>query len=207
MKRVTRRNLIWVVVAFVIVTGVLLSSFIKKDMGPCTKYKCDVKNFRLSTTINISKEGRNFAKVKGNILKFITDPLTMYDLNERKIAYASDAYHFIAQDSHLIYANDELPIEMVGRFKVFGEAYDIYDENQNKIAKVTFNAFNTKGRMYDREGTLIADYNSFFLFKDFNVRISEKCNLNEKAVLMIFCSYYSDQATDAKVAANQNSSK
>ena len=207
MKRVTRRNFIWAVVAIVVMTGVLFSSFIKKDMGSCTKYKCDVKNFRLSTTIEISKEGNNFAKVKGNILKFITDPLTMYDLNERKIAYAGDAYHFVAQDSHSIYANDESPTEMVWRFKFFGEAYDIYDENQNKIAKVTFNVFNTKGRMYDTEGNLIADYNSFFLFKDFNVRISEKCKLNEKTVLMIFCSYYSDQAADAKIATNKTSSK
>ena len=54
-------------------------------MGACTKYKCDVKNFRLATTIDISKEGKDFAKIKGNILKLITDPLTMYDLNERKI--------------------------------------------------------------------------------------------------------------------------
>lgn len=202
MKKVTRRNLICVVVAFVVVIGVLLSFFSKKDIGTCTKYKCDVKNFRLSTTINISKEGENFAKIKGNILKFITDPLTMYDSNERKIAYAGDTYHFIAQDSHSIYVNDESLIEMVGRFKLFGEAYDIYDENQNKIAKVTFNFFNTKGKMYDIEGNLIADYNSFLLFKDFNVRISDKCDLNEKAVLMIFCSYYSDQAADAKASSN-----
>lgn len=207
MKKVTRRSFIWAVIAIVVVASVLFSSFIKKDMGACTKYKCDVKNFRLSTTINISKEGKKFVQVKGNILKFITDPLTMYDLNERKIAYAGDTYHFVAQDSHSIYVNDEAPIEMVGRFKIFGEAYDIYDENQNKIAKVTFNVFNTKGRMYDREGNLIADYSSFFLFKDFNVRISEKCNLNEKDVLMIFCSYYSDQATDSKVTTDQNSSK
>lgn len=203
MERVTRRKLICVIFV-VVVLGLLLLSCIKKDIGPCTKYKCDVKNFRLSTTINISKEGENFAKVKGNILKFITDPLTMYDSNERKIAYAGDAYHFITQDSHSIYVNDENPVEMVGLFKIFGEAYDIYDANQNKIAKVTFNLFNTKGKMYDTQGNLIADYNSFFLFKDFNVRISEKCDLDEKAVLMIFCSYYSDQAADEKASSSSN---
>ena len=42
MKKVTRRNLICVVVAFVVVIGVLLSFFSKKDIGTCTKYKCDV---------------------------------------------------------------------------------------------------------------------------------------------------------------------
>ncbi len=204
MKRETKRNLICVILVFVVV-GVILLSGRKEDIGPCTEYNCDVKNFRLSTTINISKENENFCKVKGNILKFITDPLTMYDLNNKKIAYAGDAYHFITQDSHAVYVNNEASIEMVGLFKLFGEAYDIYDENQNKVAKVTFNWFNTNGKMYDMEGNLIADYNSKFLFKDFDVRISEKCDLNEKAVLMIFCSYYSDQAADAASSSSSSS--
>lgn len=203
MRKVSKRKLIYVTMVAVALV-VLLLSCTKKDIGACTEYKCDVKNFKLSTTIDILKENENFAKVKGNILKIVTDPLTMYDMNERKIAYAGDAYHFIAQDSHSIYVNDENPVEMVGLFKIFGEAYDIYDVNQNKIAKVTFNLFNTKGKMYDTQGNLIADYNSFFLFKDFNVRISEKCDLDEKAVLMIFCSYYSDQAADAKASSSSN---
>lgn len=206
MKKVAIRNLTYgmLVVAIIVIVIALFSNH-KADMGTCTNYKCDVKNFKLSTTINISKEDENFAKVKGNILKFITDPLTMYDLSEKKIAYAGDAYHFISQDSHSIYVDNEEPIEMVGLFKVFGEAYDIYDANQNKIAKVTFNYFNTKGEMYDTEGNLIADYNSNFFFNDFDIRISEECNLDEKAVLMIFCSYYSDQSADAKASSDSSS--
>lgn len=203
MKRGFIRNLICGILLVVIV-GIALFFNNKADIGECINYKCDVKNFRLSTTINISKEGENFAKVKGNILKFITDPLTMYDLRENKIAYAGDAYHFIAQDSHSIYMNSEEPLEMVGLFKIFGEAYDIYDADQNKIAKVTFNYFNTNGEMYNMEGKLIADYNSNFFFNDFDVRILEECNLDEKAVLMIFCSYYSDHSADSKTSSSSS---
>lgn len=85
-----------IVVAICLLVGaVVVLSGEKKDIGPCTEYECDVKNLRLSTTIEIDKENEDFAKVKGNILKFVTDPLTMYDLNENKTAYADDSYHFI----------------------------------------------------------------------------------------------------------------
>ena len=203
MKKEAIRNLICGIL-FVVIIGVALFSNHKADIGDSTNYKCDVKNFRLSTTINILKENEDFVKVKGNILKFITDPLTMYDLSDNKIGYAGDAYHFITQDSHSIYVEDEETLEMVGLFKVFGEAYDIYDINQNKIVTVTFNYFNTNGEMYDIEGNLIADYNSNFFFNDFDVRISKECTLDEKAVLMIFCSYYSDQAADAKASSSNS---
>ena len=169
----------------------------KKDIGPCTEYKCDVKNLRLSTTIEIDKEGENFATVNGEILKFVTDPLTMYNLNKNKIAYADDSYHLISQDSHSIYVDGVFSVEMVGLVKLFGESYDIYNKDGEKVANVTFNTFNTNGKMYDTNGNLIADFNSKFFFNDFDVRISEECTLDEKTVLMIFCSYYSDQSADS----------
>lgn len=162
-----------------------------------TDYKCDVKVLALSTKIEIDKEGEEFAKVKGNIFKYVTDPLTMYDMSGNKVAYAGDDYHFIAQDSHLIFVDGAFICEMVGLVDWFGESYDIYDKEQNKIANVTFNYFNTSGQMYDTGGTLIAEYRSKYFFNDFYIRISEKCNLDEKTVLMIFCSYYSDQLYDA----------
>ena len=164
--------------------------------GPHTEYKCDVKNLRLSTTIKIEKENEDFAKVKGNIFKFVTDPLTMFDMQENKIAYAGDAYHFIAQDSHTIFVENELRIEMVGLIDLFGESYDLYNADQEKIAKVNFNMFNTKGKVYDAENNLIADYRSKLLFNDFKVRIAENCSLDDKTLLMMFCSYYSDQHAD-----------
>jgi len=185
--------------AIVVVISICLAFFLsgnKKDIVTSTEYECDVKNFKLSTTIEIEKENEDFAKVKGDILRLVEDPLTMYDLEENIISYASDKYHFIAQDSHSIYVGDEISVEMVGRFKIFGESYDIYI-GEEKIGNVTFNAFNTNGEMYDEEGNLMADFNSKLYMKDFDVRITDKCKLDEKTVLMIFCSYYSDQAADA----------
>lgn len=180
---------------------VLIGAFVlfgnKKDIGPCTEYKCDVKNLHLATTIDIDKEEKAFAKVKGNIFKFVTDPLTMYDLDENKLAYAGDEYHFIAQDSHSIFVNGKVTAEMVGRVKIFGESYDIYNGDGEKIANVTFDTFNTNGEMYDVDGNLIADFNSKIYFKDFEVRILENCPMDENTVLMIFCSYYSDRSADS----------
>lgn len=183
------------VILFILLGGIFTSK--KNNIGPCTEYQCDVKNLRLSTTIEIDKEDEYFAKVKGNILRFVTEPLTMYDAEEQKMAYAGDAYHFIAQDAHSIYLDDELSIEMVGLVDFIGDSYDIYNGDSEKIANVTFNLFNTKGEMYDVNGTLIADFHSKVLFKDFDVRISEDCTMDEKTVLMIFCSYYSDRIADS----------
>lgn len=194
--KVVRRIVCVVVVCFLLI-GVFVLSGSKKDIVPCTEYKCDVKNLRLSTTIEIDKEGENFATVNGEILKFLTDSLTMYDLNKNKIAYADDSYHLISQDSHSIYVDGIFSVEMVGLVKLFGESYDIYNKDGEKVANVTFNTFNTNGKMYDTNGNLIADFNSKFFFNDFDVRISEECTLDEKTVLMIFCSYYSDQSADS----------
>ncbi len=184
-------------VILVLLLGSFIYSFIRNDIGPCTKYKFDVKNFHLSTTIEIDKDGKDFAKISGNIFKFVTDPLTMYDSNGNKIAYAGDEYHFIAQDSHSIYLNNELTVEMVGCVDFFGETYDIYNGNHEKIARVSFNKLNTKGKMYDTDDNLIADYNSILFLNDFDVRICDGCEIDENVILMIFGSYYSDYKSDS----------
>lgn len=201
------------VICFCIFGGVLLVTLIiaiitvlnanNEFEGTYTEYNCDVKNFKMATTINIEKEDKEFVKVKGNVWTFVTDPLTMYDKDDKKVAHAGDAYHFVAQDSHTIYVGNNFTCEMVGLVDLWGESYEIYDQEQNKIAKVTFNGTNTSGQMYDMEDNLIADYSSNFFFNDFKVRISEKCELDEKTVLLIFCSYYSDQSYDAQ-ASNSN---
>lgn len=194
MKKNKGRIILVVLICLFLLGGLLTN---KQKMSDYTEYKCDVKSLRLSTKIDIDKDNEEFVKVKDNIFKVITDPLKMYDLNEKQIAYADDTYHFIAQDSHSIFVNGNLSAEMVGLVKLFGEEYEIYNENGEKVANVTFNMFNTNGNMYDMEGNLIADFNSKFFFNDFDVRITKDCNLDEKTVLMIFCSYYSDQKADS----------
>lgn len=199
-----------IVIAIVVVllVGLIASCFIRPDMGDCTEYKFDVKHFlRVATTIEIEKSGESYAKVQGNIWKFVEDPLTMYDTNGNKLAYAGDEYHLIAQDSHSIFVNNSLAAEMVGRVNLFGETYDIYNASQEKIARVTINMINTKGKMYDADGNLVADYRSFPLCKDFDVRIAEDCELDENVVLMIFSSYYSDYKADSQSSSNHRSSK
>lgn len=195
-----------VVLAVIFFGRILLFSGAPEDIGPCTEYQCDVKLFHFATTIEIDKEYEDFATVSGDIFRFVTDPLTMYDLERNKVAYAGDSYHFIAQDSHTIYVNGNLSAEMVGLFKLFGEAYDIYNNSGDKIAYVSFNQFNTYGSMYDMEDNIIADFHSFPLFNDFNVRITEDCPLDEKTVLMIFSSYYSDQSADSASSTHSSSS-
>ena len=161
-----------------------------------TLYTCDVKNFELSTAIEISKNGESYVKVKGNIFTYVTDPLTMYDMAGNKVAYAGDDYHFVAQDSHSIFVDGMFTCELVGLVDWFGESYEIYDKDQNKIASVNFDYHNTSGQMHDTEGNLIAEFSSIYFFNVFEVRISDKCKLDDKTVLMIFCSYYSDYSYD-----------
>lgn len=192
------RNFRKIIFGLIIIISCAIFSRCTPQMGEHIKYDCDVKNFRLSTTIKIDKENEDFAEIKGNIFKIVTDPLTMYDLDGNRIAYAGDAYRFIAQDSHAIFTNNVGSVEMVGLIELFGEDYDIYDFDGEKIAKVKFNMFDTSGKMYDIDGNLIADYESFIFFNDYNVRISKECNIDENTVLMIFASYYSDQNYDSK---------
>lgn len=199
-KKVMRTvmSVLAIVITIVLVVAIITISGKGKNIGACIEYQCDVKNLRLSTTIEIEKENEEFAEIKGDILKFITDPLTMYDKSGNKLAYASDSYHLISQDSHSVYVNGEISIEIVGLFELLGEEYEIYDKSGKQVAYATFNALNTKGELYDMDNNLIADYNSKLLFNDFNVRITDDCELDEKTVLMLFASYYSDQAADSK---------
>lgn len=186
-----------IVITIAIVCGVIFVISGNSDAeGPHIEYKCDVKSLSLSTQIDIEKDGEDFAYVKGNLLRFVTDPLTMYDTSDNEVAHAGDDYHLIAQDSHAITVDGVVVAEMVGLVDFFGESYDIYGVDGEQVADVSFNLLNTTGKMYDMEGTLIADLNSKLFFNDFNVRIYEECQLDEKTVLMIFCSYYSDQKFD-----------
>ena len=194
MKKETKRLKFYLIIfAVIVVLGIIFSG---SKIGPHTKYDCDVKNLRLSTDIEISSEGEDICQVSGNIFRIVEDPLTMKDDDGNKLAYAGDDYHLISQDSHAIIVDGVVTAEMVGRFDLFGNTYDIYNTDGEKIAKAKFNWFDTSGELTDTDGNLIAEYNSFVLFKDFDVRVSDECPLDHTTVLMIFCSYYSDKAYD-----------
>ena len=55
---------------------------------------------------------------------------------------------------------------------------------------------NNEKYIYDTNGKLIATYGSFVLFNDFTIKISNESTIDPNTLLMIFCSYYSDQAYD-----------
>lgn len=163
---------------------------------PHTEYECDVQSLNLNTEIHIKKGDEDFATVSGDVFRFVEDPLTMYDASGDKVAYAGDAYHFVAQDSHTIYVNNKLTVELVGLVDFWGNSYEIYDSEGKKVGTAEFNGMDTDGNIYNAEGELIADYSRKMLFNDFQVRISEDCEFDEKTVLMIFASYYSDKNYD-----------
>ena len=182
-----------VLVAVVFIAGLIMTP---KSIDNYVQYDCDVKNLRLSTDIQISSNNQKVGSVTGNIFRIVEDPLTMSDTEGNKMAYAGDDYHFIAQDSHAIIVGDTVTAEMVGLWDLFGETYDIYNTDGEKIARAEFNYLNTAGEIYDADGTLIATYGSFVFFNDFTVKISNDSEIDPTTLLMIFCSYYSDQSYD-----------
>lgn len=187
------------IIAFVtLLVVVLIAGLIMKpkSIDNYVQYDCDVKVLRLSTDIKITSNEQDIGSVTGNVFRIVEDPLTMKDPLGNELAYAGDDYHFIAQDSHTIVVEDTVIAEMVGLWKLFGNLYDIYNADGEKIAYAEFNWLNTSGELYNADGKLIATYGSFVFFKDFTVKISKECELDSTTVLMIFCSYYSDQLYD-----------
>lgn len=185
--------LIYVAIGVLILTFTTLSLNVK-NIGENRKYHNDVKIISLSTNIEVSQDDIILYTIKGNILRFVTDPLTMYDADGNKISYADDTYHFINQDSHCVVYNDKT-YEMVGEFKILGDTYSIYQDGE-LIAVATFNALNTHGELKDTSGNLLADYSSLYIFYDYDVRIKDNNLFDDEAILMIFSSYYSDQHFD-----------
>lgn len=209
MKR--KKNRFVVIFAVVLVLAVVVFVLGALFGGPkniedgYTKYNCDVKNLRFNTEIEIKNNGTKVGTVTGNILAIVTDPLTLKDASGNKVAYAGDEYHFLAQDTHSIYLDDGLAVEMVGKVNLFGDTYDIYDSNQNKIATVSFNILDTAGEMYDENKNLIATYSAWPFMNDYTVKISDNCKIDDNAALMIFASYYSDRSADSRSSSSHSS--
>lgn len=162
-----------------------------------TLYQCNGRVISLTTKIEVKKEGEDLCTIKGNLFKIVTDPLTMYDESGDDIAYAGDTYHFINQDSHGIYVGKQFTYDMVGKFEFFGQEYEIYDIDEVLVARLKFSPGNFDGKLIDTDGTIIAEYSSFYGFKDFTIKIYDTCEIDETSVLMIFASYYSDYHYDA----------
>lgn len=198
MKKIVTR-----LIAIVLILCCLYSCSAKTKHGDpssrdYTIYECDGKVWSWeSTKIEIVKEDQYFGTIKGNFFNFVTDPLTFYDENDKKIAYAGDTYHFINQNSHGIYVNGKFTCDLVGDFEVFGEEYQIYDFAENLVGKASFSMANLSGKIIDARGNIVAEYTSPYLFRNFTVKIYDTCEIDEHTVLMIFASYYSDYHYDS----------
>lgn len=195
-----RHILIYLIPIIIILLSVILAiiTSFKPDIGENTSYFCDVKVFTFKTDISVNKDDVKIASIKGKVIRFITDPLTMYDNNGTTIAYGGDEYHFINQDSHTIFINDQPTYEMVGNFNVFGDSYDIYDMNGILIANAEFNMLHSYGTIKGTDGTLWADYHSNFFRFDYDVRIKDECLIDDTSILMMMASFYSDKAADSR---------
>ena len=136
--------------------------------------------------------------IEGKIAKIVTDPLAMKDKEGNTIGKAGDEYHLVSQDSHSISLKEGAYIEMTGNFKILGEEYTIYDSQQNFIGKAKFNLFGTNGILTDKDGNIIAEYNSGWLRKDYDVTIKNEAELDSDAILLVFASYASDFDFDNK---------
>ena len=178
---------------------ILTSAFNKSNLQNATTYSCDYHTLNIfKTVIDINKGDKNYATIEGKIAKIVTDPLTMKDKEGNTIGKAGDEYHLVSQDSHSISLKEGAYIEMTGNFKLLGEEYTIYDSEENLIGKASFNLFGTNGVLTDKDGNIIAEYNSGWLRKDYDVTIKNEAKIDSDAILLVFASYASDFDFDNK---------
>lgn len=194
------------------ITGIVKNNYALE--GKTSTYTCDVKHFlRLKTRIRVYEEGTQKGEITGNfawgIFKQFHDPLEYRDIDGTLINESSDKYHFVTKDDHTVVDNNkEVEAVMKGRYKIFGEMYDIYDRNGNYIGVLKVGFTDTIGGLYNVDGLLVATYKSHLLFRDYKVEVSSKCDFDDDVVIMLFANYYSDHAAKNKNSGgSSNSSK
>ena len=206
MKTRVSKRIIVILISLAILVNVCLLVFTgnKKDIGAIKTFDCDVKIISLNTNISVSSDEKEVFTISGDVLRLVTDPLKLYDLDGNAIASAGDTYHLISQDSHFIKTFTE-SIEMVGNFNLLGDSYDIYVDGE-KVAHAKFNFLNTYGTLVDTNGNLMADYTSRMYFKDYSVQVTEHNFFSDEALNLIFASYFSDQEADSRSSSRSSNS-
>lgn len=159
-------------------------------------YVCDYKSLNVNTKITTVIDDKEIFIV-GNIIKFLTDPLTVKDADGNILGYAGDAYGVIEQDDHGIYVDDNFEINMCGNFEMWGNRYKLKDAEGNIVATAEFNMLNTKGQMIDTNNNLVATYSSSLLENDYTVTIYDNDVCSDMSILMIMASYVSDYKADS----------
>lgn len=162
---------------------------------PDRVYNCDYHSLSFHTEITTVYEGSEIS-ISGDLLTFITDPLTAKDEYGNVIGYAGDTYGFIEQDSHGIYVDDEFDVNMCGKLDLFGNTYALEDADGNVTANLSFDMFGTYGSIVDADGNLVAEYSSFPMINDYTVSVYENDVCSDLSILMIMASYVSDYIAD-----------
>lgn len=168
---------------------------IENDVKTERIYKCDYKSANINTKITTTINGEEII-ISGNIFTLLTDPLTVKDSKGNILGYAGDVYGFISQDDHGIYINKEFDINMCGNVDLFGESYELKNQNEETVATAEFNMSSTGGSIVDVNGNLIAEYSSSFLMNDYTVTIYDNTVCSDMSILMIVASYVSDYMAD-----------
>ena len=159
-------------------------------------YDCDYHTLSLKTYITTNYNGRE-VEISGNLVKLVTDPLTMkYRDSGEIIAYADDKYHILDQDTHNITVNDELEVCVDGDFNIIGESYTLYNAQGEYIGKATFSVWGYSGTIYDANDNIIATF-SKNIIDDYTVYIYQNDVLSDESILMLTASYMSDAKYDS----------
>lgn len=158
-------------------------------------YECDYRTLNVNTKIVFTENGKEYS-VEGDIFRFLTDPLKLYDSEGNVIGTADDTYNLINQDDHTIIINDRFEVAVHGNFEVIGNSYELYDESGNKVGHAEFNGLCTAGGVYDKDMNCIAVYTGSQFFNDYKVSIYDNSICSDKAILMLVASYVSDYHAD-----------
>lgn len=187
------KKIIFLVVVFALLVCGCASS---DNQSEARIYICDYKTSSvLKTKIEITTPDNDILYISGDLFNVIEDPLTMTDKDGNSVAYAGDSYNLINQNDHGIYVNDDFVYDVSGDLSVFGNNYEIKDEDGNVIGTFEVNYFNTKGELYI-DDVLVASYESVLGFNDFNIFIYPECTYDDKAVIMTLASQVSDFHAD-----------
>ncbi len=199
MRKFYRILIIFLIVVFFFMMILIINPPVPRDIqNNWDNYFFDAKLLRLNTSINVYKNGEKYGYVRGNIIRLITDPLTLYNTNDEVIAFADDTYHLISQDSHVIVVNNQVTAEMVGKISITGNVFDIYNNHGELIAHANFSFYNLNGKIKDTNENTIAIFKSNPFIKDFTVYVSPDCDIDENTLILIFASNYSDYDADHK---------
>lgn len=175
---------------------------------PKRTYFIDVKVLQLEavTKLDVYDEKQTQVyTIKGRFWTVLTDPLSIYNMNDEVVGKITDNYNLFRQDDHEVIINDEIVVTMNGKFSAFDNKY-ILLKGDEEIGKAWFDFGNWTGKITDKNGKVIASYERDVIRNDFRINVYEDDFLPDQAILMVIAAYHSDRKADERNASNNSSS-